>query len=285
MTTNLDDLLRLLDLETIEPDLHRGQVSLGERSRVYGGQVAAQALVAAGRTVEEGRFVHSLHAYFMRPGDATRPIVYDVERLRDGGSFTTRRVRARQHGEAIFTMEASFHVVEDDGLVHQPTMPEAPPPEDLPNVLELADRRRGGGDRLRWGEIDALDFRTDPTALTDPDRDPVFWFRVTGAMPADPLLHAAIVTYASDWALLIDVVTRHGRFYTDPDLMIASLDHAMWFHELRPDVTGWLLYEITSPAARGGRGLGLGRIYDLAGRLQVSCAQEGLARVVEPRGD
>lgn len=284
MATDLADLLRLLDLETIEPDLHRGQVSTGTLRRVYGGQVAAQALIAAGRTVTADRFVHSLHAYFMRPGDADHPIVYDVERLRDGGSFTTRRVRARQHGEAIFTLSASFHVVEDDGLVHQPTPPDAPPPEGLPGVLDLAQQRAGGGsDRIRWGEMDALDLRTDPSALDDSARSPVFWFRVNGDMPDDPLVHAAVVTFASDWALLLDVVARHGRFYTDPDIMVASLDHAMWFHDLTPDARRWTLYEVTSPAARGGRGLGLGRMYDREGRLLASTAQEGLVRLVEPR--
>lgn len=284
MTTDLDDLLRLLDLETIEPDLYRGQVSIGTLERVYGGQVAAQALVAAGRTVDDDRFVHSLHAYFMRPGDASHPIVYDVERLRDGGSFTTRRVRARQHGEAIFTLEASFQVVEDDGLVHQPTAPDAPDPETMPDVLELASRRAPGPDRIRWGEIDALDLRTDPSTYgTDDGRSPLFWFRVNGEMPDDPLVHAAVVTFASDWALLLDAVTRHGKFYTDPDIMVASLDHAMWFHDLTPDVTRWTTYEISSPAARGGRGLGFGRMYDEDGTLLVSCVQEGLIRLIEAR--
>ena len=283
MPTDLASLLRLLDLETIEPDLYRGQVTTSTRDRVYGGQVAAQALVAAGRTVPDDRFVHSLHAYFIRPGDARHPIVYDVERLRDGGSFTTRRVRARQHGESIFTLEASFHVVEADGLVHQPTPPDAPSPEDLPEVLELAAQRAGTDDRIRWGEIDALDMRTDPSSYGAVDRNPLFWFRTRGEMPDDPLLHAAVITFASDWGMLIDVVTRHGKFYTDPDLMIASLDHAMWFHDLSPDCSDWLLYEITSPAAKGGRGLGMGRIYSSDGTLIVSVAQEGLVRLIEPR--
>lgn len=281
MTTDLEDLLRLLDLETIEPDLHRGQVSTSNRSRVYGGQVAAQALVAAGRTVEEGRFVHSLHCYFMRPGDASRPIVYDVERLRDGGSFTTRRVRARQHGEAIFTMEASFHVVEPRGLHHQPTAPDVAGPDELPSLVDLVDDSVSA--RARWGEIEALDFRLDPATISDPQRPVVYWFKARGELPDDPLLHAAVITFASDWALLSDVVSRHGRWYTDEDLMVASLDHAMWFHELRPDATRWLLYEVTSPTAGGSRGLGLGRMYTESGDLWVSTAQEGLVRLVDSR--
>lgn len=283
MTDDLRSLLALLDLETIEPDLYRGQVSTSSRDRVYGGQVAAQALVAAGRTVDDDHFVHSLHAYFMRPGDPSRPIVYDVDRLRDGRSFTTRRVRARQNGKAIFSLEASLHVVEDGGLQHQPTMPDVPGPEDLPSILELTGE--GGEEAVRrWGEIGALDFRVDPGSVRDRDRPTVFWFRARGEPPSAPLMHTAIVTFASDWALLSDVLARHGRWYGDEDLMVASLDHAMWFHELRPDASQWMLYEVSSPAAGGARGLGLGRIYAADGTLWASTAQEGLARVVAPRG-
>ena len=276
--TDLARLLSLLDIETIDTNLYRGWTSVGERSRVYGGQVAAQALVAAGRTVDDDRFVHSLHAYFMRPGDPTIPIVYDVDRLRDGRSFTTRRVRGSQRGKAIFTLEASFHVEEPDGLVHQPAPPDGPEPEDLPRmstVVEEAD-----GSTTGWGEVLALDFRMQAPDADDPEAPTRYWFRASGTVDAPPLVHAAIITYASDFTLLSNILSRHGRWFGDPGLMVASLDHAMWFHASRPDTERWMLYETTSPAAGGGRGLGFGRIYDTDGRLLVSTAQEGLARLI-----
>lgn len=272
--TDLARLLTLLDIETIDDDLYRGQTSIGERTRVYGGQVAAQALVAAGRTVPDDRFVHSLHAYFMRPGDPSIPIVYDVDRLRDGGSFTTRRVRARQRGKAIFTLEASFQIAEPGGLQHQPTPPAAPPPETVPPMAEQFDVTSG------WGELHALDWRRQ---MGEGPEDPtMFWFRATGEVDAPPLVHAAIITYASDFTLLANILTRHGRWFGEDDLMLASIDHAMWFHEPKPDTSHWMLYEVTSPAAGGSRGLGLGRIYDADGTLLVSTAQEGLTRLVGP---
>ncbi len=276
--TDLDRLLTLLDIETIDTDLYRGQTSVGARTRVYGGQVAAQALVAAGRTVDDDRFVHSLHAYFMRPGDPSIPIVYDVDRLRDGRSFTTRRVRARQRGKAIFTLEASFHVIEEEGLSHQPHKPAAPDPEGLPPMSLLAEQ--GHGSTGAWGELHALDFRMHQPDSADPDAPTLYWFRASGSMDVPPLIHAAIITYASDFTLLSNILSKHGRWFGDDGLMLASLDHAMWFHEPRPDTQHWMLYETTSPAAGGGRGLGFGRIYDQGGELLVSTAQEGLARVI-----
>lgn len=281
--TDLARLLTLLDIETIDTDLYRGQCSVGRRERVYGGQVAAQALVAAGRTVEDDRFVHSLHAYFMRPGDPTIPIVYDVDRLRDGRSFTTRRVRASQRGKAIFTLEASFHVEEPDGLAHQPVPPDAPDPEALDRMSTLVER--ADGSTSGWGEIHALDFRIRQPSPEEPEAPTLYWFRASGEVlvdgqPAPPLVHAAIITYASDFTLLSNILSRHGRWFGDPELMLASLDHAMWFHHPRPDAQRWMLYETTSPAAGGGRGLGFGRIYDQAGQLLVSTAQEGLARLI-----
>ncbi len=278
--TDLARLLTLLDIETIDTDLYRGQTSVGERQRVYGGQVAAQALVAAGRTVCEDRYVHSLHAYFMRPGDPTIPIVYDVDRLRDGRSFTTRRVRARQRGKAIFTLEASFQVIEQSGLTHQPTPPDAPDPHTLPSMSTLAQEADGstGG----WGEIHALDFRMQPPSPEEPGAPTQYWFRASGTVPDQPLTHAAIITYASDFTLLSNVLSTHGRWFGDPELMVASLDHAMWFHDPKPDTEHWMLYETTSPAAGGSRGLGFGRIYDRDGTLLVSTAQEGLARLIDP---
>ncbi|WP_370325655.1 acyl-CoA thioesterase [Euzebya sp.] len=272
--TDLADLLRLLDIETIDVDLYRGQCSTAARDRVYGGQVAGQALVAAGRTVADDRFVHSLHAYFMRPGDPRIPIVYDVDRLRDGRSFTTRRVRARQRGTAIFTLEASFHVIEPDGLRHQPVAPDPPDPEGLPTLVSEV-----GADPDGMGEITALDFRIAPRSA-DPEAPTRYWFRASGEVDGGPLVHAAIITYASDHTLLGNILTRHGRWFGDADLMMASLDHAMWFHQPMPDSTRWMLYETTSPAAGGSRGLGLGRIYDQRGTLLVTTAQEGLARVI-----
>ncbi|HUG86919.1 MAG TPA: acyl-CoA thioesterase domain-containing protein [Euzebya sp.] len=277
--TDLARLLTLLDIETIDDDLYRGLTSIGRRTRVYGGQVAAQALVAAGRTVQPDRFVHSLHAYFMRPGDATIPIVYDVDRLRDGRSFTTRRVRARQRGKAIFTLEASFQVIEPDGLTHQPAPPPAPDPQSLPRMSTLAEQAEGS--TSAWGELLALDFRSqEPQAGEDPEAPMTSWFRATGQVGEDPLTHAAIITYASDFTLLSNVLTRHGRWFGEEDLMIASLDHAMWFHQPRLDASHWMLYETTSPAAGGSRGLGFGRIYDQDGTLLVSTAQEGLTRLI-----
>jgi acyl-CoA thioesterase II len=276
--TDLARLLTLLDVETIDTGLYRGWTSVGERPRVYGGQVAAQALVAAGRTVPDDRFVHSLHAYFMRPGDPTLPIVYDVDMLRDGRSFTTRRVRASQRAKAIFTLEASFHVEEPDGLAHQPTAPAGPDPEDLRPMSVLTEE--ADGSTSGWGEILALDFRMQPPDPHDPESPTRYWFRASGTVDAPPLVHAAIITYASDFTLLSNILSRHGRWFGDPDLMVASLDHAMWFHASRPDSERWMLYETTSPAAGGGRGLGFGRIYDTDGRLLVSTAQEGLARLI-----
>lgn len=276
--TDLARLLALLDIETIDEDLYRGLTSVGRRHRVFGGQVAAQALVAAGRTVDADRFVHSLHAYFIRPGDAAIPIVYDVDRLRDGRSFTTRRVRARQRGKAIFSLEASFQVVEPGGLSHQPVAPlTGPDPGALPQMSSLSE-----GSTTDWGELLALDFRLQPPdAAAGPDAPRRYWFRTTGAVQHPPLVHAAIITYASDFTLLGSVLARHGRWFGQPDLMIASLDHSMWFHQPAPDAGHWMLYETTSPAAGGQRGLAFGRIYDADGTLLASTAQEGLTRLID----
>lgn len=278
MAEELDGLLALLDLETIDPDIYRGAVSSSERERVYGGQVAAQAVVAAGRTVPADRPLHSLHGYFMRPGDPVAPIVYDVDRLRDGRSFTTRRVRARQHGKAIFSLEASFHVVEEGGIRHQPSMPPAPDPSTLPPMTPIGD---DSGEASRWGELTALDFRAAPEPSASPTADAPshFWFRPLGDVGEDPLLHAAVITYASDYALLSNVLRRHDLWFRDDELMVASLDHCMWFHT-PPLADGWMLYEVTSPAAGGSRGLGLGRIHRHDGTLLCTTAQEGLARLI-----
>ncbi len=276
----LDDLVALLDLEPLEVNLFRGVSWKDERPRVFGGQVAGQALVAAGRTVEDGKGVHSLHAYFLRPGDPTIPIVYEVDRIRDGKSFTTRRVVAIQRGEAIFNLQASFHRAEG-GFDHQVTMPEAPAPETLPRADEIEPPRPG---RL-WTRqpvdiryVDGPPWDREPSAAARQ----LVWFRADGTLPDDPLLHVCVVTYASDYTLLGSSLVPHGVSYWRDDVMMASLDHAMWFHRpFRADE--WLLYSQTSPSASGARGLAYGGIFRQDGTLAVSVVQEGLIRpIVDP---
>ena len=277
----LADLVALLDLEPIEVNVFRGRSPDDKRQRVFGGQVAGQALVAAGRTVEPGRTVHSLHAYFLRPGDPSVPILYDVDRIRDGRSFTTRRVVAVQHGLAIFNLAASFHVAEE-GFDHQLPMPGAPPPEGLPTFAErLAPYRDQVGEwATRPQPIDLRHVGDPPHVTGGKERRPPcqqVWFRADGALPDDPLLHACIVTFASDMTLLDSILLAHGTSWLDPGLMGASLDHAMWFHRpFRADE--WLLYDQESASASGARGLGQGRIYRRDGVHAVSVVQEGLFR-------
>ncbi|RSM47069.1 acyl-CoA thioesterase II [Amycolatopsis balhimycina DSM 5908] len=270
----------ILDLEHLEVDLFRGRSPRKATQRVFGGQVAGQALVAAGRTVARDRPVHSLHGYFVRPGRPATPIVYRVHRIRDGRSFTTRRVDALQHGETIFTMSASFHG-DEPGLAHQETMPAAPPPESLPtpreafllagrdtprNILPF-DLRRVGEDGWRAG--------------TDPARTTQVWLRAADDLGDDPLLHACLLTYASDLTLLSGVTYAHRleAFGADDGrVAMASLDHAIWFH--RPfRVDDWLLFDQDSPTAGGGRGLARGHFFDRDGRHVASAVQEGLVRV------
>jgi acyl-CoA thioesterase II len=284
----LDDLIDILELEQLEVNLFRGISPDEDRQRVFGGQVAGQALVAAGRTVDQG-LVHSLHAYFLRPGDPRIPIVYDVDRIRDGRSFTTRRVVAIQHGRAIFNLSASFQVAEE-GPEHQYTMPDAPDPETLPTIRE---RLEPYADRFPDAFLDYI--RRDRPIDTrsaqlprwlDPEpgvREPeqLVWFRADGVLPDDPLLHACVVAYASDLTLLDTAVMAHARSWDDDRFMIASLDHAMWFHRpLRADQ--WLLYHQRSPSAHGARGLAEGYIYRQDGALAVTVIQEGLIRPVQP---
>jgi acyl-CoA thioesterase II len=284
----LDDLLDLLDLEQLELNLFRGVSPDVDRQRVFGGQVAGQALVAAGRTVDPGRRVHSLHAYFLRSGDPRTPIVYDVDRIRDGRSFTTRRVVAIQHGKAIFNLSSSFQVAEE-GPEHQYPMPEAPDPEMLPTMRERLEpyADRFPADFSDWIRRDRpIDTRSArlPHWL-DPEpraREPeqLVWFRADGTLPDDPLLHACIVAYASDLTLLDTAVMAHARSWDDDRFMITSLDHAMWFHRpLRADE--WLLYHQKSPSAQGARGLAEGFIFRHDGALAVTVIQEGLIRPVK----
>jgi acyl-CoA thioesterase-2 len=274
----LEELVALLDLEPLEVNLFRGVSWKDDRPRVFGGQVAGQALVAAGRTVE-GRAVHSLHAYFLRPGDPSIPIVYEVDRIRDGKSFTTRRVKAIQHGEAIFNLAASFHVVET-GLDHGLPMPEAPDPETLPRADELEPPAPG---RL-WARqpIDIRYVNGPPwDRPLSPSGRQLVWIRADGTLPDDLVLHTCVVAYASDYTLLGSALVPHGQSYFRDDIMMASLDHAMWFHRpFRADE--WLLYSQASPSASGGRGLAMGGIFRRDGVHAVSVVQEGLIRPVDP---
>ncbi|MFD0143091.1 MULTISPECIES: acyl-CoA thioesterase [unclassified Streptomyces] len=280
----LDDLLDLLDLERIEQDIFRGQSRPSIVPRVFGGQVAAQALVAAGRTVPQDRLAHSLHAYFLRAGDPGAPIVYNVDRIRDGRSFTTRRVVAVQHGQPIFHLSASFQTYEE-GLDHQYDMPAAPNPESLPTPAEMLPRHlpREVADRLIEARA-AVDLRyadTPPWGSVGEPREPrsQVWFRTNGKLADDPLLHVVLATYVSDMTLLDSILLAHGRGgWAVGDVVGASLDHAMWFHRpFRADE--WLLYDQESPSASGGRGLGQARIYTQDGRLAISVIQEGVVRV------
>ncbi|WP_326620750.1 acyl-CoA thioesterase II [Streptomyces decoyicus] len=296
MNDALESLLGLLALERIEQDIFRGQSRPSVVPRVFGGQVAAQALVAAGRTVPADRPPHSLHAYFLRPGDPGAPIVYTVDRIRDGRSFTTRRVVAVQHGQPVFHLSASFQVPEG-GLEHQEPMPPAPDPLELPTAAEMLPRYAdrfvdpGVAERLLESRA-AIDLRyvdAPPFGTVGEVRDPrsQVWFRTQGKLADDgeiprPLLDICLVTYVSDMTLLDSILLAHGRGgWAVGDVVGASLDHAMWFHRpLRADE--WLLYDQESPTAQGGRGLGKGRIFTADGQLAVSVIQEGVIRV--PRG-
>ena len=252
---------------------------------MFGGQVAGQALVAAGRTVDADRRVHSLHAYFLRPGDPTVPILYDVDRIRDGKSFTTRRVVAIQHGQAIFHLSASFHV-DEPGLDHQAPMPDVPNPDLLPT---WAERMQSFAEIPEWftrpRPIDTR-YISEPWRNADGDnREPrqQVWMRADGELPDDPMLHACVVAYASDMSLLDSIMLPHRQELTGyGNLMMASLDHAMWFHRpFRADE--WFLYDQTSPSAHGARGFATGTIFRRDGTLAISVVQEGLVRLIGQR--
>ncbi len=280
---DVQELLGLLELEAIEENIFRGQSrSVGSR-RVFGGQVLAQALQAAMRTVPEQRVVHSLHAYFVLPGDIELPIVFAVDRIRDGGSFTTRSVKAIQRGQAIFNMAASFQLREE-GFEHQLSMPNVAPPEGL---ISWDDLVRDYGEQLpesirRFLEIaHPIEFR--PVEKLQPglagSRQPLrhVWMRAKGPMPDEPTAHQAVLAYASDYNLLTTALMPHGGQNAFGNVLLASLDHAMWFHrDFRMD--DWLLYAIDSPSAAGARGFTRGSIFARDGRLVASVAQEGLMR-------
>ena len=282
----LDELLALLELETLEVNLFRGLSPDEDRQRVFGGQVAAQALTAAGRTLGDDRGVHSLHSYFVRPGDPQVPIVYEVDRIRDGKSFTTRRVVAIQHGKAIFNLAASFQIYED-GPDHQDPMPDVPAPDSLPTFKERIEPYldRFGPDFAEWlvreRPIDSRPVE-DPRWLDPKPRPPEqdVWIRSNGVLPDDPLLHACVVAYASDLTLLDTAMFPHAISYKEDHYQIASLDHAMWFHRpFRADE--WLLYHQKSPSAHGARGIAEGAIFCLDGTLAVTVIQEGLIRPIK----
>ncbi|TXH02946.1 MAG: acyl-CoA thioesterase II [Nevskiaceae bacterium] len=287
MNRQLQDLIHLLDLETLEYNLFRGPSrDLGGRS-VFGGQVIGQALVAASRTVERG-IPHSLHAYFLRPGDMATPIVYEVDRVRDGNSFTTRRVQAIQFGQPILSMMASFQK-EEPGLEHQVTMPEVPPPESLATEEALHEQwlAKAGSvpERVREALTRqlAIEFRRvqpwNPLAPEQREPRQYIWFRAAGRLPDDPMLHQCVLAYASDFNLLSTAMRPHGKSWFDPKMAVASIDHAVWFHRpLRAD--DWLLYAMDSPTAQSARGLSRGEIFDRQGRLVASIAQENLMRVL-----
>ena len=284
MGTALDDLVDILDLEQLEVNLFRGVSPEEGRVRVFGGQVLGQALIAAGRTVDSDIPVHSLHAYFLRPGDPHVPIVFDVDRIRDGRSFTTRRVVAIQHGRAIFNMASSFQV-DEPGPEHSDPMPDVPQPEEL-EVAPRPEWRRPELARsaAEWRKEQPIEMRFvgvptwARTARREPDQD--VWQRTVGTLPDEPLLHAAIVAYASDFMLLSTATLPHSTGWGEESFMTASLDHVMWFHRpCRADE--WLLYHLHSPAAAYGRGLSLGGIFGRDGVQCVTIAQEGLMRPVK----
>jgi len=282
MSAAVQTLLSILDLEKLEENLFRGQSPESGWQRVFGGQVIGQALVAATRTVE-GRAPHSLHGYFMLPGDPRIPIIYDVERIRDGRSFTTRRVNAIQHGQPIFTLSASFQVAEM-GLSHEITMPNVPDPDDLPNERDIRarvmplmpDPVRSYFERERPIELRPVEFKR---YMSREPLEPRFnvWIRATGPLPEDPAIHQAVLAYASDMTLLDSTLVAHGRTVFEREIQAASLDHALWFHRpFRADE--WLLYAQESPFTGGARGFARGSIFTREGQLVASVAQEGLIR-------
>lgn len=282
MPSSAQQLVELLDLETIDLNLFRGQQPITQMQRVFGGQVAAQALVAAARTVPEKMTVHSLHSYFLRPGDTSVPIVYDVDRVRDGRSFTTRRVLARQHGRPIYGLTASFQG-DEEGFDHQDRMPaDVPGPEDsfdVATALAAADPERREEWQREWSALDLRHAGDSRGALADPDHPARvrYWIKVGDRLPDDVLVHRAALTYISDMTLIGAALVPYGLRPSSSGVQAASLDHTMWFHRpFRADE--WLLYDQCSPSASGGRGLALGRLFAQDGRMVASVAQEGLIR-------
>ena len=286
MNQLLDDLIKVMTLERLEMNLFRGESRDIGSPQVFGGQVLGQALVAATATAED-RVVHSLHAYFLRRGDFNAPIVYEVDRAMDGKHFSSRRVVAIQHGRQIFNMSASFQSAET-GLEHQTSIPEVPPPESLPDVESYY---RSMADKLPPALLRILEqkrpFEFRPVQPPDPMRRdksaPLkhVWFRAVDKLPDDEALHRGLLAYVSDFHLLDTALNPHGFAMISPRLMIASIDHAMWFHR-SVRVDDWLLYAIDSPSASGALGFTRGSVFARDGRLVASAAQEGLIRVKSP---
>ena len=283
MSQVLDDLVNLLTLEPIEENLFRGSSQdLGFR-QLFGGQVLGQSLSAMSQTVEDARHVHSMHGYFLRPGDAGLPVVYQVDRVRDGGSFSTRRVTAIQKGQPIFTSSASFQY-DEGGFEHQTTMPDVVGPENLPSELDMMRLRAHLiPESMREKLLCAKPIEFRPVVGEDPFNpkvtDPIkyVWFRADGTLPDTPALHKYLLAYASDFGLLTTSLLPHGKGVWQNDMQVASLDHALWFHaDLRAD--DWLLYAMDSPWAGNSRGFSRGSVYNLAGQLVASVTQEGLIR-------
>ncbi|MFY9916006.1 MAG: acyl-CoA thioesterase II [Nocardioidaceae bacterium] len=285
MPNSVPDLLDLLELELLDVDLYRGRQPDTSLQRVFGGQVAAQALRAACQTVGDAFAVHSLHSYFLRPGDTAVPIIYDVERIRDGRSFATRRVVARQHGESIFYLTASYQHAEP-GFDHQDAMPDVPDPDDCPTLGDLVRQLTGRDDGSWEREWAALDVRyagdSRPGGALANDSEPArtqIWIRAAGDVPDDPVIDTCVLAYASDLTLLGVSLVPHGLLISSPLVRPASLDHSMWFHRpFRSDA--WMLYDQHSPSASGARGFALGRVFTRDGALIASVAQEGLIRPV-----
>jgi acyl-CoA thioesterase-2 len=287
MASAVQSLLDILDLERLERNLFRGRSPQVGWQRVFGGQVIGQALVAATRTLEDERPVHSLHAYFLLPGDPKVPIIYEVDRIRDGKSFTTRTVKAIQHGEAIFSMSASYHR-EEPGFSHQAEMPKVPSPEELPSEQDMKnqvlptmpDAVRRYYERERPIELRPVEFHR---YLTREHRDPRFhvWIRTTARLPDELAIHQCVLAYASDMTLLDSTLIPHGRTVFERSIQAASLDHALWFHRpFRAD--DWLLYAQDSPNTEGALGFARGLIFARDGTLVASVAQEGLIRERRP---
>ncbi len=286
----LEDMIRTLNLDNAHDartteDIFTGPSQWMPHGRVFGGQVLAQSLVAAERTINDDRAPHSLHGYFLRPGDINQPITFSVDRLRDGRSFSTRRVQAFQDGQPIFSMIVSFQDT-DDGIDHQAPFPVGiPNPETLPSAASIM------GDNPHpvaqyWAKARPFDMRHVGTPIyfeVDPKQQVPYqavWIKALGEMPADPALHRAALAYASDYSILESIYRAHGIAWTHPGLKSASLDHAMWFHR-QPKVDEWMLYVQESPSAQGGRGLALGKIFSRDGLLLATVAQEGMVRVPE----
>jgi acyl-CoA thioesterase-2 len=287
MSNAIAEILDLLDLERLEENLFRGRSPQVHWQRVFGGQVIGQALVAACRTVED-RKPHSLHGYFLLAGDPTVPIIYEVDRIRDGRSFTTRRAVAIQHGRPIFALTASFQV-DEPGFDHAMSMPEVPPPEGLPEIAEVMSAIpsmpqlvRAWYERERPIEIRPVDMGRRFRSADGGDTGFQVWIRTTGPLPDDPAIHRCVLAYASDLTLLDTSLVPHGRSVLEDAIQAASLDHALWFHRpFRADE--WLLYAQDTPSASGARGFARGLVYDRAGRLVASVAQEGLVRQARSR--